>query len=142
MASARERLAIAKLDALHDLSAFDYGEKAFDDFLVNYALVSEQEDASRTYVGLVGENTVVGFSTLAVGAVSADKVPERLKKGLASYPIPIVLLARLAVDQKWQRKGIGAGLLRDAVQHALQVAEIVGVRAMVFNAKDSRAKAF
>jgi len=72
---------------------------------------------------------VAGYYTLVVGQVEYDGAPERLKKGLATHPVPIMLLARLAVASAWQGKGLGAGLLKDAMLRTLQAAEIAGIRA-------------
>lgn len=80
--------------------------------------------------------------TLVVGEVRYEEAPERLTKGLARHPVPVMLLARLGVSEAWQGKGIGAGLLRDAVLRTLQVADIAGVRALVVHAKNGAARAF
>jgi GNAT superfamily N-acetyltransferase len=79
---------------------------------------------------------------LVVGEVSYDDAPERLKKGLALHPVPLMLLARLAVSRRWQGKGVGAGLLKDAIQRTLQVADIVGIRAIATHAKNGTVHAF
>jgi GNAT superfamily N-acetyltransferase len=90
---------------------------------------------------LVGDNTV-GYYSLAVGEVTRDEAPERLTKGLARHGVPINLLARLAVDLRWQGQGVGKGLLRDAMQRTLQAADIAGIRAFAVHAKDEAAKRF
>lgn len=132
---------IEKLSRLHAVESFDCGDEALNRFLVRYALPNQQANASQTYVGLA-DDEVVGFTTLVVGEVAYDDAPERLKKGLARHPVPIMLLARLAVRTNWQGRGIGAGLLRDAVQRTLQAADIAGIRAFAVHAKDARARAF
>ena len=71
-----------------------------------------------------------------------EDTPERLAKGIPRHPVPVLLLARLAVDQTWQGKGLGAALVTDAMRRTLQVADIVGVRAMLVHAKDEKAKRF
>ena len=91
--------------------------------------------------GVVG-STVVGYYAHAVGSVEQEAAPERMKKGLAKHAIPIMLLARLAVDRHWQKRGIGAALLKDAVLRTLQAADIAGIRALVVHAKDDAAKGF
>lgn len=103
--------------------------------------MNQQSGASNTYVGMA-DHTVIGYYALAVGSVEHEQAPERVKKGLAQYSIPIMLLARLAVDRHWQNRGIGAGLLKDAMLRTLQAADIVGIRALVVHAKDDAAKAF
>ena len=71
-----------------------------------------------------------------------EDAPERLSKGLARHPVPIMLLARLAVDRRWQGQGVGKALLRDAMQRTLQAADIAGIRAFAFHAKDDEARRF
>lgn len=92
-------------------------------------------------MGLV-DQTVVGYYALAVGSVEQEEAPERVKKGLAKHSIPIMLLARLAVDRHWQKRGIGAGLLKNATLRTLQAADIAGIRALVVHAKDDEAREF
>ena len=110
-------------------------------WLTKYALQNQSANAAQTYVGLVND-TVVGYYSLAVGQVEYSGAPERLRKGLARHPVPIMLLARLAVDQKWQRAGIGRALLRDAVLRTLQAAEIAGIRALAVHAKNDGARRY
>jgi len=85
---------------------------------------------------------IVDFHTLAVGQVMYDDAPQRLTKGLARHPVPIVLLARLAVDRRWQNQGVGKALLKDAMLRTLQAADIAGVRALAVHAKDDEARRF
>ena len=85
---------------------------------------------------------MVGYYTLVVGQVEYDDAPERLTKGLARHPVPVMLLARLAVATSWQGKGIGSGILKDAILRTLQAAGIAGIRAFAINSKDDDAKAF
>jgi GNAT superfamily N-acetyltransferase len=93
------------------------------------------------YVGLA-DAEIAGFYTLIVGEVAYADAPERLTKGLARHPVPLMLLARLAVSAAWQGRGIGAGLLKDAMRRTVQVADIVGIRALAAHAKDDAARAF
>ena len=134
-------LRIEKLQRHHPLESFDCGREALNRFLIRYALQNQQGGASQTYVALTGE-AVVGYYTLVVGQVDYDDAPERLKKGLARHPVPIMLLARLAIAASCQGKGLGSGLLKDAMLRTLQAAEIAGIRAFVAHAKDDAAKAF
>ena len=134
-------LRIEKLQRHHPLESFDCAREALNRFLIRYALQNQQGGASQTYVALTGE-AVVGYYTLVVGQVDYDDAPERLKKGLARHPVPIMLLARLAIATSCQGKGLGSGLLKDAMLRTLQAAEIAGIRAFVAHAKDDAAKAF
>ena len=135
-------LRIEKLQRRHAVENFDCGEDALNRFLVRFALPNQMANASQTYVGVSDEDAIVGFYTLVVGEVRYDEAPERLTKGLARHPVPVMLLARLGVSEAWQGKRIGAGLLRDAVLRTLQVADIAGVRALVVHAKNDAARSF
>ncbi|WHZ10507.1 MAG: acetyltransferase [Burkholderiaceae bacterium] len=134
-------LRIERLARTHAVDAFDCGEPALNRFLTRHALASQQADAGTTYVGLAGD-AVVGFHTLVVGEVSFEEAPARLAKGLARHPVPLMLLARLAVHREWQGQGLGAGLLKDALRRTAQAADIVGIRALAVHAKDEAARAF
>ena len=135
-------LRIEKLHRRHAVENFDCGEDALNRFLVRFALPNQMANASQTYVGVADEDAIVGFYTLVVGEIRYDEAPERLTKGLARHPVPVMLLARLAVSEAWQGKRIGAGLLRDAVLRTLQVADIAGVHALVVHAKNDAARSF
>ena len=132
---------IEKLARTHAVDGFDCGEEALNRFLARFAFPNQQASASQTYVGLA-ERQVIGFYTLVVGEVAYDDAPERLKKGLARHPVPLMLLARLAVSRSWQGQGAGAGLLKDAMRRTVQAAEIGGIRALAAHAKDETARAF
>ncbi|MBX3070631.1 MAG: GNAT family N-acetyltransferase [Thermomicrobiales bacterium] len=135
------RLRIVKLERSHALDAFDCGQPDLNRFLTRFALTNQLAGASTTYAGLSGDD-VIGFYSLVVGEVEFDGVPERLARGLARHPVPLMVLARLAVDIHWQGKGVGAGLLKDAMLRTLNVAGIVGIRALVVHAKDESAVSF
>lgn len=132
---------VEKLRADHNIEGFDCGREELNRYLLRYAWANQQAGAAQTYIGLVGE-TVIGYHTLAVGQVSREEAPERLTKGLARHPVPIMLLARLAVDKQWHGKGVGKALLKDAMQRTLQAADIAGIRAFAVHAKDNEARRF
>ena len=134
-------LRIEKLNRSHAVEEFDCGRNALNRFLIRYALVNQQAEASQTYVALA-DDVVAGYYTLVVGQVEYSAAPERLAKGLARHPVPIMLLARLAIGVQWQGKGLGSGLLKDAMQRTLAAAEIAGIRAFAVHAKDDEARAF
>lgn len=136
-----EERRIEKLRREHVLDAFDCGQPDLNAWLVKYALQNQSASAAQTYVGLIN-NEVLGFYSLAVGQVEYSDAPERLRKGLAKHPVPVMLLARLAVHKDCQGKGVGRGLLRDAVLRTLQASEIAGIRALVVHAKDDAAKRY
>lgn len=132
---------IAKLSIEHVTSDFDCGHTALNAFIRSYALPGQRANSSQTYVAVSGA-MIVGYHTLVVGDVAYDDAPERLAKGLPRHPIPILLLARLAVDLSWKGKGLGAALVADAMRRTLQVANIAGVRALLVHAKDEAANRF
>ena len=132
---------VEKLTRHHPIDAFDCGNEALNDFVAVWALVNQQANASQTYVGL-DDDVVVGYYTLAVGSVELDDAPTRVVQGLARHPVPIMLLARLAVSLAWQGRGVGAGLLKDVMKRTLQAADIAGIRALAVHAKDDAAQAF
>jgi GNAT superfamily N-acetyltransferase len=132
---------IEKLRRDHPLDNFTCGCDELDRFLIRYALGNQQANASQTYIGLHGQD-VIGFYSLVVGEVAFGDAPERLTKGLAHHPVPVMLLARLAVSTVWQGRKIGSGLLKDAMLRTLQAADIGGIRAFAVHAKDTPAKQF
>lgn len=132
---------IDKLSRQHAVESFDCGSEPLNRYLKKYALTNQLANAAQTYLGLSGSN-VIGFHSLAVGEVIYAEAPERLAKGLARHPVPVMILARLAVHKDWQGKGVGAGLLKDAVLRTLQAAEIAGIRAIIVHAKDEAAQNF
>jgi GNAT superfamily N-acetyltransferase len=129
-----------KLSPTHDLSRFDSGEPVLDDWLRRRALPNEESGASRTYVVCVGE-TVVGYYSLAVGAITHAEAPGRVRRNMPD-PVPAMVLGRLAVDKSCQGQGIGAGLLRDAVLRTMQAADIAGIRTILVHAISAAAKRF
>jgi GNAT superfamily N-acetyltransferase len=129
------------LDQHHDLSAFDCGKLALDDWLKRFAWLNQRIDAARTYVVHRG-SVVVGYFSLAYGSVAREEAPERIAKGLARHPVPVVLLTRLAVDRRERGKGLGAALLKDALVRSERAAEIAGARAVLVHALDEEAQTF
>src|ERR1700722_1403283 len=117
-----------KLRADHDLSQFKCGESALDDWLRRRALQNEESGASRTYVVCMGSR-VVAYHALAVGAVENANAPGRVRRNMPE-PIPVLIIGRLAVNQEFHGRGLGQGLLRDAVLRTLQAADIAGIRAI------------
>ena len=124
-----------------DTASFDCGVEPLNEYLRWHALLNHQNRSSRTYVA-VRADRIVGYYTRANGSVSLDEVPARVGQGLGKYPVPITLLARLDVDISEKGKGLGRGLLKDAVLRAYQASDLVGSRAIVTHAKDETAKSF
>ena len=134
-------LRVEKLRREHAVESFECGQPALDRFLLKYALQSQQARASTTYVALEGER-IVGFHSLAYAHVDYEDAPDRIVKGLAHHPVPVMLLARLAVALDRQGRGLGIGLVKDAIARTFQAADIAGLRAILVHAKDDEALAF
>jgi GNAT superfamily N-acetyltransferase len=128
------------LNAAHDLAAFDSRVPVLDDWLRKRALGNEESGASRTYVVCAG-GRVAGYYALATGAVAHDTATGKTKRNMPE-PVPVMVLGRLAVDRAFQGRGVGAGLLRDAVLRTLQAASIAGIRALLVHAISDEAKRF
>ncbi|MDO5484102.1 MAG: GNAT family N-acetyltransferase [Desulfovibrionaceae bacterium] len=94
---------------------------------------------AQTYV-VCHEGRVVGYYSLAVGSVQCTDLPQRIQRGIARHPVPVMLLARLAVDRHHQAAGLGKALLKDALVRTLQASDIAGIRALLIHAKDADAK--
>lgn len=128
------------LDPSHDLPTFDSGAAALDDWLKRRALANEGTGASRTYV-VSSERKVVGYYALATGAVALRTATGRARRNMPE-PIPVMVLARLAVDLGHQGSGLGRALLGDAILRTLQAAAIGGIRAIVVHAISEEARRF
>ncbi|MBM3610822.1 MAG: GNAT family N-acetyltransferase [Alphaproteobacteria bacterium] len=130
------------LNEAYNSSTFDCGVGSLNEYIKKYALQHQQSQGSRTYVAIHDNNNIAGYFTLAYGSVSSEEVPERVGRGLGRYPIPIMVLARLAVDQKLKGQGLGKSLLKQALLKTLNASEIAGLRAIVVHAKDTTAQSF
>ncbi|MBM6592786.1 GNAT family N-acetyltransferase [Microvirga pudoricolor] len=129
----------AALTPEHDLSQFDCGQSALNLWLQQKARPNDGP-ASRTYVVCAGSQ-VIGYYCLSTGGVRHDDVPGKLKRNMPN-PVPIMVLGRLAVDHRFQRQGIGGGLLKDALKRTLAAWRLVGFRALVVHAKSDDALTF
>ncbi|MBN1929194.1 MAG: GNAT family N-acetyltransferase [Chlorobiaceae bacterium] len=134
---------VQKLAPTHDVSAFDCGNPALNQFLHRFALVNQKANSAQTYVSCEAKTgRVAGFYSLAVGSVEQAAAAGRLGKGLAGHPVPVMILARLAVDRQHQGIGLGRALLKDALLRTAQAAEIAGIRAILVHAKDEAARSW
>lgn len=129
------------LDSSHRLETFDCGKTALTDWLLRHARQAQGSGSVRTFV-CCDEERVAGYYSLTVGQIDTLEVPERVRRGMGQYPIPLVILARLAVDLDYQGRGLGGSLLQDAAHRAIAVAEHAGIRAMLTHPIDAEAEAF
>ena len=139
--TAPELHAPVPLRADHDISGFSCQHDSLNSWLVKRALANGASGASRTYVVCSGKQLVVGYYALAAGSLATLAAPSRLRRNMPD-PLPLIVLGRLAVDSDWTGRGIGRGLLKDAVLRSMQAAELIGVRALLCHALDHEAKAF
>jgi GNAT superfamily N-acetyltransferase len=128
------------LTEAHDLGDFSCGEASLDDWLKRRARANQASGASRTYV-VCEDNRVVGYYALASGVVLVENAPGRCRRNMPN-PIPVAVLARLAVDRECQGQGIGRALFRDAARRVAQAADAIGIRGIVVHAISAEAKSF
>lgn len=129
--------------ARHDTASFSCGNELLDRWLTRYAGQNERRDSARTFVATTDGHTVNGYYTLLAGQLEHHEAIPEIRKGLSRhFPIPIAILARLAVDSKCQSQGLGAALLGDALGRVCRAAEQVAVRAVVVHAIDKDAATF
>lgn len=124
----------------HLIEAFACGIPVLDDWLKRRALKNEVSGASRTFV-VCHDEQVAGYYALATGSVEHRDAPGKLRRNMPD-PIPMIVLGRLAVDQRWQRAGIGRGLLKDAVLRSVSVSQQAGVKALLVHVLSEDAKTF
>ncbi|MEQ9861199.1 GNAT family N-acetyltransferase [Pectobacterium cacticida] len=121
---------------------FRSSEPSLDEWLKRKASKKQTMGASRTFVVCEsGGNQVIGFYALATGSIQRQSVSGALRRNMPD-PLPVLVLGRLAVDERYHRRGIGAGLLKDAVLRSRLVAEQVGTKALLVHALSEEAKAF
>lgn len=129
------------LAAAHRLEGFDCGRPALNDWLLRHARQAQGSGSAKTFVVADGDR-VAGYFSLTVGQVDTLDAPPRIRQGMGQYPVPVMILARLAVSQQDQGRGIGVGLLQDAIRRTLLIAEQAGIRAMLTHPIDADAARF
>lgn len=134
---------IERLDRSHAREDFCCGKPSLDEFLRSLVNQYEKRNLGRTYVAVKeGERKVQGYYTLASSAVPIANVPPRAARKLPRHPVPVALLARLAVDRAAQGQGLGATLLRDALRRCLELSATLGIFAVEVHALDEEARGF
>jgi GNAT superfamily N-acetyltransferase len=129
--------------ARHDVTTFSCGNELLDRWLIRYAGQNQRRDAARTFVLSTDERIVYGYYTLLAGQLDHQAATSETSKGLSRrFPIPVAILARLAVDREHHGRGIGAALLNDALVRVVHATREVAVRAVVVHALDENAAAF
>ena len=129
------------LSSVHRLDEFDCGELVLDEWLKRRALANQLSGGSRTFVVADQDSRVCGYYAMAAGAVAHQMATSSVRRNMPD-PVPVMVLARLAVDQRAQGMHLGASLLQDAVNRAVAVSYNAGVRALLVHALHDRAKQF
>ena len=129
------------LDAGHPLDGFDCGRPALNEWLVRHARQAHASGSARTYV-VVDDQRIAGYFSLSVGQIDSLEAPDRVRKEMGNYPIPVVILARLAVSLADQGRGIGVGMLQEAIRRTLAISDLAGVRALLTHPIDEAAERF
>lgn len=129
------------LAVAHRLGGFACGEATLDEWLKRRAMANQLSGASRTFVVADQDDLVFGYYALAAGAVAHQQATGAVRRNMPD-PIPVIVLARLAVDRRAQGGKLGAALLRDAVHRVVAASETVGIRALLVHALNDRAKQF
>lgn len=142
MAAAPE-VAFEPLGSEHDRSAFDCGEPALDDYLRRRATQDVRRRVARAFVAVdKATGALAGYYTLSAASFSRQQLPEAVARRLPHYPVPAAILGRLAVDKRYQGRGLGELMLADAIKRVLHASEAVAVHAIVVDATNDRAKTF
>ena len=129
------------LDVQHRLEGFDCGKSALNDWLLRHARQAQGSGSAKTFV-VADDDRVAGYFSLTVGQIDTLDAPQRIRQGMGAYPVPVVILARLAVATPHQGCGVGYGLLQNAIQRTLLIAEQAGIRALLTHPIDDDAAQF
>jgi GNAT superfamily N-acetyltransferase len=127
----------------HRVDRFSCGEATLDRWLIAYAGQNQQRDAARTFVTTEADGKVAGYYTLVAAQVEHEQATSTVRQGLSRhFPIPVALIARLAVTAPHQGAGLGRSLLLDALQRILRASDQLAVRAVTVDALDDRGASF
>jgi predicted N-acetyltransferase YhbS len=130
-----------RIQATHATANFDCGLPALNEWLQKHAWSSERSNATRTFVVLEG-NEIIAYYSVCFGSVKSAEAPARMSQGQGQYDIGVLVLARLAVSKNWQGRGLGAGLLKEALMKAVSALEYGGLRGVLVHAKDDEGANF
>ena len=131
-----------KLTEKDDRNQLSCGKPDLDEWFRKFALSAQQSDQSTTYVLLDDADQIVGYYSIAMGAIAPESATERARQGMGKYQIPAIILTRLAVDRSYQGQGIGKSLLRDCVIRSLSISDEIGTRLLLTHPIDPEASDF
>lgn len=137
-------LVISPLGRSHDRKSFDCGEHSLSEYLHQYASQDRKRRINKVFIASLpgAPHQVIGYYGLSAGSLDANDLPEALRRSLPRYPVPVVLLGRLAVAESHQGQGLGSILLADALQRIVQASQVMAVYAVVVDALNERAAEF
>jgi GNAT superfamily N-acetyltransferase len=136
-------VAIRRLEEFDEVESFDCGDEPLNNYLKRHAWANQQKiSIGVTYVAVDGSapRTVLGYFTLATSSIPRDRLPKKYVRGLPPYDLPLILLARLAVDERFSGRGLGHALLSEALKITLRVADEVGCRCIITDAYPDKAQ--
>lgn len=133
---------IERLDENHNWSSFSCGNEPLDRWFANHAWTAQRQDTARTFVLIADDGQIIGYYSLTMGSVEQASAPGRLVRGLPRHPVPIVLLARLAIAMSAQGQGLGMSLLFEALHRAALAAEHAAARLIAVDPIDDEARRF
>jgi GNAT superfamily N-acetyltransferase len=137
------RIVFEPLGPRHDRAAFESGEAALDDYLLRQATQDIRRGTARVFVAVdPAQGVVAGYYSLSAVSFLRENPPERLAKRLPRYPVPAAILGRLAVDWRWQRRGVGALMIADAIKRLVRASQSLAIYALIVHAKNENARAF
>ena len=126
----------------HQLEGFDCGRSTLNHWPLHQARQAQTSGSAKTFVVADEANRVAGYFSLTVGQVDTVEAPERIRQGMGRFPLPVVILARLAVTRENQGRGLDVGMLQDAIRRTLVIAEQAGIRAILTHPIDEDAARF
>lgn len=130
-----------KLSPENNLGNFDCGNYQLNRYLKKHAYINQINNVSTCYI-ISDENKVIAYYCVSIGSINSENAPDFLKEGLPKYPIPILILARLAVDKNYQKLGIGQMLMKEIFLKAIFLAKEIACVAIFVQAKNDEAKSF
>jgi len=140
---ARDDWQIVRLHKTHRRDAFDCGSQELNEYVRRFARQNDRKGIARVYVAVYPSEVLVrGYYTLSNSAVEHESMPEQTQKRLPRYPVPTVLIGRLAVDNSVKGLGLGRDLLMDGLYRVLKAADQIGIHAVEVDAKDDNARSF
>lgn len=136
---------IERLAKSHSGRYFSCGEETLDAYLTRFARQNDEADVAKTFVVAEPDNprqVVIGYYSISAGVIAAENLPAPAVKRLPRLRIPVARLTRLAVDQAFQREGLGEHLLMDALRRVLRAAADSAMVALVLDAESEKGKRF